>query len=159
MRSLLGLLHVALFAFATASDALEIYVHPTEPDGPHVVLLPGSLSVSSLPAARDAARAARYNEFDRGDDASIPRQPVAIRLLPGVHRLTGPLELDARDSGSTYQAFSARESGLSHTPATIVSGGVRVTGWKASTSVKGKRCYFLVFVPTIREIRDFYREM
>eukprot|EP01052_Picozoa_sp_SAG31_P041318 SAG31_NODE_6233_length_2108_cov_4.439522_2_plen_156_part_00 len=23
----------------------------------------------------------------------------------------------------------------------------------------GKRCYFLVFVPTIREIRDFYREM
>eukprot|EP01052_Picozoa_sp_SAG31_P049413 SAG31_NODE_10809_length_1094_cov_1.715578_1_plen_58_part_10 len=24
---------------------------------------------------------------------------------------------------------------------------------------KGKGCYFLVFVPTIREIRDFYREM
>eukprot|EP01052_Picozoa_sp_SAG31_P021287 SAG31_NODE_1638_length_7672_cov_4.225142_9_plen_80_part_00 len=23
----------------------------------------------------------------------------------------------------------------------------------------GKGCYFLVFVPTIREIRDFYREM
>eukprot|EP01052_Picozoa_sp_SAG31_P045675 SAG31_NODE_8437_length_1452_cov_2.221729_2_plen_53_part_00 len=23
----------------------------------------------------------------------------------------------------------------------------------------GERCYFLVFVPTIREIRDFYREM
>ena len=23
----------------------------------------------------------------------------------------------------------------------------------------GKGCYFLVFVPTIREMRDFYREM
>eukprot|EP01052_Picozoa_sp_SAG31_P016776 SAG31_NODE_1124_length_9772_cov_11.331541_8_plen_70_part_00 len=25
--------------------------------------------------------------------------------------------------------------------------------------VIGEGCYFLVFVPTIREIRDFYREM
>eukprot|EP01052_Picozoa_sp_SAG31_P003299 SAG31_NODE_125_length_23649_cov_7.156202_17_plen_444_part_00 len=28
-----------------------------------------------------------------------------------------------------------------------------------STSTLGKGCYFLVFVPTVREIRDFYREM
>eukprot|EP01052_Picozoa_sp_SAG31_P009732 SAG31_NODE_518_length_14674_cov_39.604803_8_plen_91_part_00 len=27
------------------------------------------------------------------------------------------------------------------------------------TRINGKGCYFLVFVPTIREIRDFYREM
>ena len=27
------------------------------------------------------------------------------------------------------------------------------------TAMIGKGCYFLVFVPTIREIRDFYREM
>eukprot|EP01052_Picozoa_sp_SAG31_P006257 SAG31_NODE_285_length_18479_cov_9.871980_22_plen_66_part_00 len=31
--------------------------------------------------------------------------------------------------------------------------------WVAPDDGLGKGCYFLVFVPTIREIRDFYREM
>eukprot|EP01052_Picozoa_sp_SAG31_P036230 SAG31_NODE_4488_length_3193_cov_5.386555_4_plen_117_part_00 len=38
-----------------------------------------------------------------------------------------------------------------------------VRGGRRSTDAKplelGKGCYFLVFVPTVREIRDFYREM
>eukprot|EP01052_Picozoa_sp_SAG31_P039067 SAG31_NODE_5341_length_2599_cov_1.845600_3_plen_157_part_00 len=35
-------------------------------------------------------------------------------------------------------------------------------GWQSTlidTFFNGKGCYFLVFVPTIREIQDFYREM
>eukprot|EP01052_Picozoa_sp_SAG31_P041938 SAG31_NODE_6503_length_1993_cov_5.581837_2_plen_68_part_00 len=31
--------------------------------------------------------------------------------------------------------------------------------WNALSDARKVRSYFLVFVPTIREIRDFYREM
>lgn len=43
-------------------------------------------------------------------------------LLPGTHRLTAPLELDARDSGQTYRAATGAN--------VVVSGGRRITGWK-----------------------------
>eukprot|EP01052_Picozoa_sp_SAG31_P020841 SAG31_NODE_1584_length_7827_cov_2.129788_9_plen_75_part_00 len=33
------------------------------------------------------------------------------------------------------------------------------TRWDRDQPDPGEGCYFLVFVPTIREIRDFYREM
>eukprot|EP01052_Picozoa_sp_SAG31_P030331 SAG31_NODE_3102_length_4673_cov_2.821382_1_plen_84_part_00 len=33
------------------------------------------------------------------------------------------------------------------------------TGWHGPINVECKGCYFLVFVPTVREIRDLYREM
>jgi len=82
-----------------------LYVSPTGSD-----LNSGSRRqpFATLPHARDAAR--------------MRPQPVTVRLLSGTHVLSEPLVLTPADSGVTFEAAPGA--------APVVSGGLRVEGWR-----------------------------
>lgn len=94
----------------TSSTAMSVFVSPNGND-----LDPGTaqLPFATLARAQQAARAAG------------PGARVVLRA--GTHCLAEPLRFDARDSGHTYEALTGETS--------VVSGGLRITGWKQSGSV------------------------
>eukprot|EP01052_Picozoa_sp_SAG31_P044220 SAG31_NODE_7632_length_1634_cov_1.851466_2_plen_91_part_00 len=53
----------------------------------------------------------------------------------------------------------AEFGGMSRLMSLVSFGTVRKTSVVVPFFASGKGCYFLVFMPTIKEIRDFYREM
>ncbi len=69
---------------------------------------------ASLLFARDAART--FNE------KNVLKRPVTVRLLAGTHILGEPLALTPADSGVTYEAAPGADP--------VVSGGLRVVGWR-----------------------------
>ena len=69
---------------------------------------------ATLQHARDAVRLLRQAETNT--------HAVAIRLLSGTHLLAEPLVLTPADSGVTYEAAPGTHP--------VVSGGVRVDGWR-----------------------------
>ncbi len=97
-----------------AAGTAAIYVSPDGNDAN-----PGTQAspVATLAHARDLVR--KLNTNMTGD--------ITVFLTGGVHRLTAPLVLDASDSGTNghdviYQAVQGQSP--------VVSGGVRITGWK-----------------------------
>ncbi|MFI6535157.1 right-handed parallel beta-helix repeat-containing protein [Nonomuraea sp. NPDC050547] len=72
----------------------------------------------SLEAARDEVRRALADGIDHD---------IEIRLAGGVHRLTGPLTLDERDSAPEGRTITwTAEPGEQP----VLSGGVHLTGWR-----------------------------
>ena len=109
---------VLLFAFGATA---QIYVSPSGDDRNSGA---ENSPVRTLERARDLVRT--RNQGMTGD--------LTVHLRPGLYRLERPLTLDARDSGSgghnvIYEAElnSSRPGGGDFA---VVSGGVRVTGWK-----------------------------
>jgi Fibronectin type III domain/GH141 insertion domain len=89
----------------------DIYVSPWGSDR-----APGTwwLPVRTLQRARDLVRA--RNTTLTAD--------LTVHIYPGVQRLSAPLVLDARDSGSGGHRVIWQGS-----PGTVISGGRQVTGW------------------------------
>ncbi|KAA2247289.1 fibronectin type III domain-containing protein [Solihabitans fulvus] len=89
----------------------DVYVAPGGDDA-----APGTLfrPVRTLTHARDLVRA--RNQQLTAD--------LTVHLLPGVFRLSEPLALDARDSGSNGHRIVWQGTGV-----TVLSGGRQVTGW------------------------------
>jgi hypothetical protein len=89
----------------------DIYVSPWGSDR-----APGTwwLPVRTLQRARDLVRARNTNLT----------ADLTVHVYPGVQRLSAPLVLDARDSGSGGHRVIWQGS-----PGTVVSGGRQVTGW------------------------------
>ena len=94
-----------------------------EPDGTVFYVAPGGSDrnpgtrrrpFATLQHARDVTRALRR--------AETSATPVTVRLLAGIHVLGEPLALTPEDSGVTYEAAPGA--------APVVSGGVRVGGWR-----------------------------
>jgi hypothetical protein len=103
-----------VFILAAAAQA-QIYVAPDGDDaGPGTESQPAR----TLTRARDLARA--RNQALATD--------LTVRLAPGIYRLTQPLLLDERDSGSNGHnvVYTAAVDGQYP----VLSGAVRVTGWK-----------------------------
>ena len=101
-----------------AADSL--YVSPTGSDSN-----PGTRAkpIRTLQHARDLVRA--MNQNMSGD--------ITVWLAGGTYRLTEPLTLDARDSGTgghdvIYTAMAGQKP--------VVSGGVQITGWKLVDAAK-----------------------
>jgi hypothetical protein len=69
---------------------------------------------ATLPRARDASRALKR--------AAPLSQPVTVRLTGGLHTLAEPFVLTPEDSAVTYEAAAGAHP--------VLSGGVRVTGWR-----------------------------
>src|SRR5579859_5718787 len=99
----------------------QIYVSPSGDDRNAGA---ANSPVRTLERARDLVRS--RNQSMSAD--------VVVNLRPGLYRLERPLVLDARDSGSNghyviYQSEmnSSRPGGADFA---VISGGVRVTGWK-----------------------------
>jgi Right handed beta helix region len=109
-----------LLACAISAHA-QIYVSPTGDDSN-----PGTSAqqVRTLAHARDLARA---------------RKATEVILTGGLYRLSEPLRLGPEDSGVSYGTL---KSG----PAAIVSGGLRITGWKL---VDAKRNLWSALAPAV----------
>ncbi len=105
---------LTILLLATAAPA-QIYVAPHGDDSN-----PGTESrpIRTLNHARDLVRA--RNRALAAD--------LTVRLAPGNYRLTQPLELDARDSGSNGHNVIYTSAAEGQYP--VVSGAVAVTGWK-----------------------------
>lgn len=67
-----------------------------------------------------------FRTLDRAREAAAPGDVVALR--GGLHRRTAPFRLTAADSGVTYRAFG---HGTADREVPVVSGGRRITGWRA----------------------------
>ena len=95
-----------LFAFlllaAASAHALTIDL---KPDGP----------VSSLAAAREAARQAR---------AAGEKGAITVRIAAGEYPLTEPVIFEPQDSGVSYEAAPGAQP--------VFTGGKKIAGWKAS---------------------------
>jgi len=106
---------ICLLIALAAPCAAQIYVSPAGDDS-----APGSQArpVRTLERARDLVRSR-----NRGMTADL-----TVYLEPGTYRLSRPLVLDARDSGSGGHnvVYTAASAGIMP----VISGGVRVTGWK-----------------------------
>jgi hypothetical protein len=104
----------AIFSIQNLRAANAIYVSPNGDDkNPGTQTQP----VQTLQHARDLVRAANQNATD----------DITVWLNGGTYRLSEPLVLDAQDSGNNghniiYAAVEGQKP--------IISGGVRVTGWK-----------------------------
>src|SRR5580692_3074768 len=96
---------VLLLSLASCASYGQVYVSPSGNDAN-----PGTEArpVLTLPHARDLARAQKIS---------------SVILLGGVYRLTEPLKLGPEDSGVAYTALKTG-------PPAIVSGGIRISGWK-----------------------------
>jgi hypothetical protein len=103
-----------ILLLATAAWA-QIYVAPHGDDSN-----PGTESrpIRTLNHARDLVR---------GRNRALAAD-LTVRLAPGTYRLTQPLELDARDSGSNGHNVIYSSAAEGQYP--VVSGAVAVTGWK-----------------------------
>ena len=131
-----------LFAAAlvlASGSAAQIYVSPAGDDRNTGAQ---NAPVKTLERARDLVR--ELNQTMSSD--------ITVHLQPGVYRLGRPLTLDARDSGMNghnviYQSTAPSEYA-------IVSGGVRVTGWKL---VDRSRNLWSANAPAaLRDTRQFY---
>jgi hypothetical protein len=90
----------------------DVYVSPYGTDrGPGTRWRP----VRTLQRARDLVRTRNGNLT----------ADLTVHLLPGVHRLSEPLVLDARDSGSNGHRVIWQGEGDP-----VISGGRRITGWR-----------------------------
>jgi hypothetical protein len=110
-RFLLALVAVALGVPAgTAAAVPTIWVSPHGDDRD-----PGTRAqpLATLTRARDVARAAST--------------PARILLLDGTYRLSRPLRLDARDSGTAARDVAWQAAPGAHP---VISGSVRVRGWR-----------------------------
>ena len=97
-------------AVAVASvAAAEFHVSPDGDDGAAGTV---AAPLATLARARDLAR-----------EAAEPGTHIVLH--PGVHRLAAPLELDARDAGTTWRRADTGERGAR----CVISGGAPVTGW------------------------------
>jgi hypothetical protein len=110
----MGVAH-AVEAQATGTD---IYVSPTGDDANAGTS--ASAPLKTLAHARDVVRG--IDQVSSGN--------IRINLASGTYRLTSPLTLSAADSGTngntiTWQAASGAKP--------VVSGGLKVTGWKKGT--------------------------
>lgn len=104
--------HITLLFLVSGAFA-QIYVTPSGDDRNG-----GSQGspVRTIERARDLVRA--RNQSMTTD--------LTVHLQPGVYRLSRPLILDARDSGSGGHDIVYRSNG----GLAVISGGVRVTGWR-----------------------------
>jgi hypothetical protein len=93
----------------------QIYVSPSGSDAN-----PGTQAqpVRTLPRARDLVRARNRNLT----------ADLTVYLERGTYRLTQPLVLDARDSGSNGHAVLYTSAHPGDLP--VISGGIAITGWK-----------------------------
>ena len=94
---------IPLLALLPLSESLYPATITVSPDGP----------VSTLSAARDAARKVRENGS---------KEPVTIILKTGTYRLSEPLSLTASDSNITWTAAPGDHP--------VISGGRVLDGWK-----------------------------
>eukprot|EP01052_Picozoa_sp_SAG31_P037965 SAG31_NODE_4988_length_2818_cov_9.534020_1_plen_206_part_00 len=116
----------------------------------------------------------------RGGDAMVPAAQVERRRASSK-MMASRSEQVTRAEPSASRLFARHPQGKTDPPPWVLrrGRGFRLTelflhlvflleiGWLALCVLRnrpaiaaiGERCYFLVFVPTIREIRDFYREM
>lgn len=112
-----ALLAMALFAVPSLA---QIYVSPAGKDSN-----PGSRAKPVRTLERATALAAKAMQTAHGD--------VTVWLAGGIYRLSQPLTLDAADSGSKgHNLIYAAEPGTRP----ILSGGVRITGWKRYDAAK-----------------------
>lgn len=100
--------------------------------------------LATLDAARDRVRALR-----RGGE--IEGRPVVVWLRGGRFRASGPLRLDARDSGAegapvTWAAWAGERP--------IVDGGRRITGWRVEADGT-----WVVDLPEVRDRRWSFRQL
>eukprot|EP01052_Picozoa_sp_SAG31_P024575 SAG31_NODE_2099_length_6447_cov_8.302615_7_plen_191_part_00 len=106
----------------------------------------------SSPTARAAATGARLSA---GAISAAARANAAADSFSAALQALGPpaaTSASAQRLDSSATATSARTT----TSRQVVDAAIAANGGAAH---RGKGCYFLVFVPTLREIRDFYREM
>ncbi len=116
-RTITPILGLALFA---AQCFAQIYVSPTGNDAN-----PGAKARPVRTLQRATALAARMLRTAKGD--------VTISLAGGTYRLTEPLQLGPEDSGMNgHDLVYAAEPGARP----IVSGGVRIAGWKIFNATK-----------------------
>jgi Fibronectin type III domain len=127
-----------LISNQTPAAAQTIYVSPTGNDHN-----PGTEShpFRTLQRARDWARS--KNQTQTND--------LTIFLEGGTYRLTEPLVLDARDSGNNgYNVIYAAAPGQHP----VVSGGVRITGWKLVDA--GKNLWSAPAPANLKDTRQLY---
>jgi hypothetical protein len=110
---------LSLFFLLAGAGLAQIYVSPSGDDRNDGTV--GS-PVRSLERARDVVRT--RNQAMAAD--------LVVQLAPGVYRLSRPLVLDARDSGTGGHNVIYKATG----EFAVVSGGVRVTGWKLVDGVR-----------------------
>lgn len=122
---------ILLFAAVALAAHAQLYVSPSGNDAN-----PGTEArpVRTLPHARDLARAQKVS---------------TVILTGGVYQLSEPLRLGPEDSGVTYE-------GAKTGPPAVISGGIRVTGWKLADS---KRNLWSAPAPAaLRNTRQLYVE-
>jgi len=130
---------VALLLCLSPGVSAQIYVAPTGNDA-H----PGSESqpIRTLEHARDLVRA-------RNGRMSAD---LTVYLQPGTYRLTRPLILDARDSGSGGHSVIYTSTTPSALP--VISGGIAVTGWKLLD--RGRNLWSAPAPEGLRNARQLY---
>lgn len=123
---------------------MEFHVHPDGSDAwsgtlaePTVDRRDGPLA--TLAAARDALRRSR----------GAGREPASIVLAGGIHRLTQPLLLDARDSHLTLRAAPGATA--------IIDGGETLSGWEVTTH-RGRTCWTLD-LPDVKSGAWYFRSL
>eukprot|EP01052_Picozoa_sp_SAG31_P024084 SAG31_NODE_2025_length_6642_cov_6.408681_5_plen_177_part_00 len=89
---------------------------------------------------QDGGAARQPLHFDTPDDISHPRTPLLATCFVALQDIDN-------DMGPTCM-LPRTHNAAAHQQLP-----------NANEAILGKGCYFLVFVPTIREIWDFYREM
>ncbi len=95
--------------------------------------------VRTLYRARDLARCLRADM----------RADIVVSLAPGIYRMPTPLRLRPEDSGRNGHAIVYRARGGGDV---VLSGGVRIAGWRKVGEVGGHAVY-AARVPGIRELR------
>ena len=114
---------IALVMLGALSGCRLFPSQPDEPAGTVFYVSPGGSDknpgtkrkpFATLQFARDATRALKRT--------NVLKHPVTVRLLAGTHVLGESLVLTPADSGVTYEAAPGADP--------VVSGGVRVAGWR-----------------------------
>jgi len=134
----LGCILLITLAGHTAPQGRSLYVSPEGDDqnpGTH------NQPVRTLQHARDLVRAMNQK---MGSD-------ITVYLSEGVYRLTEPLRLEPRDSGSNgHSVIYSAASGAKP----VISGGVQVTGWKLVDA--GKNLWSAPAPANLKNTRQFY---
>jgi hypothetical protein len=109
-------------ASAPGTAGTTLYVSPS-----------GSDASPGTSPARPLRTIARARALVRAMDQDMTGN-ITVELMPGTYRLTEPLTLDARDSGSNgYDVSWTAAPGARP----VLSGGERITGWHPSDPAKG----------------------
>ena len=125
---------VALTAGGTALAAPAAASAPGAAAGTTLYVSPsGSDASPGTSPARPLRTIARAQDLVRSMDQDMTAN-ITVELMPGTYRLSEPLTLDARDSGSNgYNVIWTAAPGAHP----VLSGGERVTGWHPSDPAKG----------------------